>query len=350
MATLTQCLIATLLRMHPKSADAPQGRHAGPVLARAVLSVLAGAAPERAVKGRRGAVAALVATMLPARQTHMERGGGVVPVVRLRGHGRALARMAAGHAPAPYPAPPPEGADGTGAVQAHFLQKVLQVSTPRAVQGQSVPTARVLDAGGAPAPHRPVAQGQAGVWPQHATPPAQTTGAGHKTDASRPAPHPGDIMAGVLPPLPTGAHVLALLLGQAEVGQGHKGAGSGAAHRGRGLRAPARPVWRHAGLMARVLHHGAVGGSVRQGVGLGGAEGAEPDVAPPCAPHYLHATSRAVGVASTVPPLRASPGSTVQAQITVNATSATAQAIGDELAQRMDTLRMQARQANMGQF
>lgn len=108
--------------------------------------------------------------------------------------------------------------------------------------------------------------------------------------------------------------------------------------------------------MARVLRHwavgGSVGGDVRRGAGQGGLQGAGPHVAlaPPSTPDYLHATSRAVKVASTAAPLRAAAAPTVQAQITVNATNATAQAIGDELEQRMDTLRMQARQANMGQF
>ncbi|MFT8419401.1 MAG: hypothetical protein ABF636_11325, partial [Acetobacter sp.] len=72
--------------------------------------------------------------------------------------------------------------------------------------------------------------------------------------------------------------------------------------------------------------------------------------APPCPPDYLHATTHAVGLASTAAPMWATPAPTVQAQITVNATGSTARAIGDELEHRMDTLRMQARQANMGQF
>lgn len=65
---------------------------------------------------------------------------------------------------------------------------------------------------------------------------------------------------------------------------------------------------------------------------------------------YLHATSRAVGLASMVAPARVQPGSAVQAQITINAAGSSPKAIGAELERRMDTLRMQARQANMGQF
>ncbi|MFT9088907.1 MAG: hypothetical protein ABF436_09960, partial [Acetobacter okinawensis] len=65
---------------------------------------------------------------------------------------------------------------------------------------------------------------------------------------------------------------------------------------------------------------------------------------------YLHATSRAVELASVAPFLQVASVPAVQAQITINATNSSPRAIGDELEHRMDTLRMQARQANMGQF
>ncbi len=108
-----------------------------------------------------------------------------------------------------------------------------------------------------------------------------------------------------------------------------------AAHRPQGPQGVgrARTPPRHGSLMASVLQYAPAG-----------------PASPPCPPEYLRATAQAVGFASAVAPMRVAPTPTVQAQITVNATGGTARAIGDELEHRMDTLRMQARQANMGQF
>ncbi|GBQ49444.1 hypothetical protein AA18895_1634 [Acetobacter ghanensis DSM 18895] len=99
----------------------------------------------------------------------------------------------------------------------------------------------------------------------------------------------------------------------------------------------------HAGLMAHAVPPGVLGADW-------GAKGAQALALPAVPAQYLHATSQAVGFASTVTPARVQPGPAVQAQITVNANGSTPRAIGDELERRMDTLRMQARQANLGQF
>lgn len=82
--------------------------------------------------------------------------------------------------------------------------------------------------------------------------------------------------------------------------------------------------------------------------GMNGAGLAQPA---PWGMDYLRATANAVQVASmAAAPAQVQPGPAVQAHITVNASGSTPQAIGDELERRMGTLRMQARQANLGQF
>ncbi|MFH7813030.1 hypothetical protein ACH0C8_13925, partial [Acetobacter lovaniensis] len=134
-------------------------------------------------------------------------------------------------------------------------------------------------------------------------------------------------------------HGVAMLLGHMAATRTQKNAAFGAVRRMHGVYGTVRAMPHHAGLMAGVLHHAGVSGGLE-----GAAQGELPHV-----PDYLRATSRAVGVASMVLPSTASVPA-VQAQITVNAPNSTPQAIGNEVAHRMSTLRMQARQANMGQF
>lgn len=384
MATLTRCLTDALVRMHPKAAG-KVGEHVGPVLARAVICVLArgrfgglsgahtsGRAAVRskvargvARSGGSGALAALVAAMLPARPARAGSGGGVflapmpahaVEQAHGGGHGMAAPAVMARSGPRAQQGPP-ENAGQARSVLTVFLQKQgpdRTVSDGFAHEHkQTRPTAAMpghaaaQPAGPAPAPngwgHTPIAHGigtnMAGPFlagpPRHV---ALGKNAGCMPPGSSPP-------SGVVVPRPRGAglHVLAMLLGRAGGVRGHRGVGQRVASmlHSYSVHAPPSlpPMAHHGGLMAGVLH---------QSAGLGGA----PRVAPPRpgVPDYLQATSRAVGFASTVPPLHAPHTPTVQAQITVNATGGTPQAIGDEIEHRIDTLRMQARQANMGQF
>lgn len=113
----------------------------------------------------------------------------------------------------------------------------------------------------------------------------------------------------------------------------------------------------HATHMVRVGGHGLHGagvahaGSPYAGLMAGVLRSAgRAHVTPALPAQYLHATSRAVELVSAAPFLQVASVPAVQAQITINATNSSPRAIGDELEHRMDTLRMQARQANMGQF
>lgn len=169
-----------------------------------------------------------------------------------------------------------------------------------------------------------VAHALRGAAARHTPPPAQ--GVGAVRSPMRGVHAPGGHLAGH-----AGQRAFAALLGYGWQGHathmvrvgGHGLHGAGVAHAG----GP------HAGLMAGVLR-----------------SAGRAHVAPAMPAQYLHATSRAVELASAAPFLQVASVPAVQAQITINATNSSPRAIGDELEHRMDTLRMQARQANMGQF
>lgn len=393
MATLTQCLTAALLHAPPAHAGAGAGSgawggEAALAAARAVLSVLVGAGRERVLaqgagQGRRSALATLVPVVLlarahaaraparysgqsggqtglsfsgsgrlgeqpgglPGRAADAQPGGGQgMPVATEysggRAAGRAVLQVAAGQQPASVPQGRPGGVlalpvDGPYAPAvrgAEEKQRVLHTLFYK----QHAPYARVA---GTARVRRSGAAGTEGGE-------AQVASARYVLADSSPRPAAAPVPGMGLP------HPALVRGGQGRSGQlvGHAGqrglavlAGGYAyghvPHIGAGwvrrLRSAAYARTDHvqAGLMASVLRAADVGRA-----------------APGVPTQHLYATSRAVGVASQLALQRAAPAPTVQAQITINATGSSPRAIGDELEHRMDTLRMQARQANMGQF
>lgn len=336
MATLTQWLASVLLSSHGGDGAGPG--EAGSALARAVLSVLAGAsfAPVRQPVGGRGyggqsALEALVSTvMAPARARAgvvegavplFTAGGGVVRAPLRRG---GVPKVDAGGglrlvAPNPAVAAVPYGGQEASA---HFLKNISDRTIPSGADTAVLP--------------RPVAtrhQGWAG----------RAGGLGTGAHTLR---LPTGMLAGAGGSYHRPLHGLVHLLGHAGV----RSASTAMRHAVVRTLQQEYAAWPehnapspHAGLMAHVVPPGVLGADW-------GAKGAQALALPAVPAQYLHATSQAVGFASTVAPARVQPGPAVQAQITVNATGSTPRAIGDELERRMDTLRMQARQANLGQF
>lgn len=336
MATLTQWLASVLLSSHGGDGAGPG--EAGSALARAVLSVLAGAsfAPVRQPVGGRGyggqsALEALVSTVMApalARAGVVEgavplftAGGGVVRAPLRRG---GVPKVDAGGglrlvAPNPAVAAVPYGGQEASA---HFLKNISDRTIPSGADTAVLP--------------RPVAtrhQGWAG----------RAGGLGTGAHTLR---LPTGMLAGAGGSYHRPLHGLVHLLGHAGV----RSASTAMRHAVVRTLQQEYAAWPehnapspHAGLMAHVVPPGVLGADW-------GAKGAQALALPAVPAQYLHATSQAVGFASTVAPARVQPGPAVQAQITVNATGSTPRAIGDELERRMDTLRMQARQANLGQF
>lgn len=394
MATLTQCLTAALLHTPPAHAGAGAGSgawggEAALAAARAVLSVLVGAGRERVLaqgagQGRRSALAALVPVVLlarahaarataryseqsggqtgqsvsgsgrfgeqpgglPGRAADKQPGGGGqgMPVATEHSGGRAAGRIvlqvAAGQQPASVPqgrsggvlALPVDGPYAPAVRGAEEKQRVLHTvfhkqHTPYA---RAAGTARMRRSGaagteGGKAQVASACYVLADTSPSPAVVPVPGTG----------LPHPALVRGGQGRSGHLAGHAgqrgLAVLAGG--YASGHvPHIGAGWARRLRSA-AYARTDHAQAGLMASVLRAADVGRA-----------------APGVPTQHLYATSRAVGVASQLPLQRAAPAPTVQAQITINATGSSPRAIGDELEHRMDTLRMQARQANMGQF
>lgn len=341
MATLTQWLASVLLSSYGGDGAGPG--EAGSALARAVLSVLAGAsfAPVRQPVGGRGyggqsALEALVSTVMAPARAHAGVVEGAVPLPTQQGAGggvvraplrrRWVPRVDTGGgirlvAPNPAVAAVPYGGQEASA---HFLKNISDRTIPSGADAAVLP--------------RPVAarhQGWAGRAGGLGTgahtlrlPTGMLVGAGAGGSYHRPL------------------HGLVHLLGHAGV----RSASTAMRHAVVRTLQQEYAAWPehnapspHAGLMAHVVPPGVLGADW-------GAKGAQALALPAVPAQYLHATSQAVGFASTVAPARVQPGPAVQAQITVNATGSTPRAIGDELERRMDTLRMQARQANLGQF
>ncbi|GAA3686321.1 MULTISPECIES: hypothetical protein [Acetobacter] len=352
MATLTQCLTAALVPRYSGGAGAVPVHAA---MARAVLSVLVGAAQGGASPLRsggahgRGVVAALMAAL---------------PMVRAEGAGLAGAQvpgMAAFSPGMSFPAVQPlEQVGKSQPALSGFLQKLWQ-DRPVSPALWQMPQQFVAPDGAV----QVMAARQDGALPGMAFTGTAPQGAGvlrsaallapsepvfvqsfatHQSSCLVPDAGGGRSMCAIAGGygqkvyVPAG-HGVAMLLGHMAATQAQKNAAFGAVHRMCGVYDTMRAMPHHAGLMADVLHHAGVSGGLE-----GAAQGALPPV-----PDYLHAISRAVGVASMVLPSTAS-APAVQAQITVNAPNSTPQAIGNEVAHRMSTLRMQARQANMGQF
>lgn len=352
MATLTQCLTAALVPRYSGGAGAVPVHAA---MARAVLSVLVGAAQGGASPlrpggaGGRGVVAALMA---------------MPPMVQAQGVGLAGAQVPGMAALSPGMSPPavqPLGQVGKSSpTLSGFLQKLWQ-DRPLSPALWQMPQQFVAPDGAVQA----MAARQGGVLPGMAFTGAAPQGTGVRRGVVLVAPPEQAFLLSsvshqysVLVPYAGGGsamraiaggygqkvyvpagHGAAMLLGHMAATSAQKSAAFGAVRRLHGVYGTMRAMPHHAGLMAGVLRHAGVSG---------GQEGAAQGVIPPV-PDYLHATSRAVGVASMVLPSTAS-APAVQAQITVNAPNSTPQAIGNEVAHRMSTLRMQARQANMGQF
>ncbi|MCP1212302.1 hypothetical protein [Acetobacter okinawensis] len=382
MATLTQCLSTVWLHAHPAhpahtGARSAAGRaDAGLVWARAVLSVLVAAGRGSAAAGqrhgRRSALAALVPTIMPAAlrttrapaRSNVPSGGpqhvagGNIELSAGQEHApKAALRQKAGatstalsqevgvatRLPAPVggrrgvPALPAPAAYGPESLDVHFKNASLQKDFSYDVLLNGHMHTRHV-AGGSnsgEASLRQLVAKSAGLG-SHALrgaaaprtlPPEQGVGAGSAPIWGERA--PGGHLAGHAGH--AGQRAFAVLLGRGWQGHathmvrvgGHGLHGAGVVHAG----SP------HAGLMAGVLR-----------------SAGRAHVTPALPAQYLHATSRAVELASAAPFLQVAPVPAVQAQITINATNSSPRAIGDELEHRMDTLRMQARQANMGQF
>ncbi|MDE7547889.1 hypothetical protein PY793_07800 [Acetobacter fabarum] len=360
MATLTQCLTAALLPRYSGGVGVAAGHAA---MARVVLSVLVGAARSGAippfrpggVRGR-GVVAALLATPpmawpeeaaqaeaytsdrvapSPPLSLHEEKRFGSVWKNKLYMNGFLQKLNQSPTVPEALRPTPLRPAAPDGAVQSVAAHSGVALPgtdlTGVARQGTGVwsrtardaPPEQRLPRSSSPLLHvhlRPYARG--GGTMRHTAP-----GHGHDGYGQQAYVH--------------GGYGVAMLLGHMGATQAQKSVASGAAGRMHGVYGRVIALPHHAGFMADVLHHA--------GMFAEGGQGEEAQEALSHVPDYLHATSRAVGVASMALP-SATPAPAIQAQVTVNATNSTPQAIGDEVARRMDMLRMQARQANMGQF